>query len=251
MACAGRTNQGATPLNTSRASARKDSGFFVEQITRPVWLLSMHQTWRQGEHALLLGMTGSGKTTLARDLLPARRYVAAFAVKRFDDTLDTFAGAGYKRTAWPPSYNVERALFWPKPADLDDISSQRVKVRAAINDIFKNGGWSPFFDDVGYMAGPLGLGKEIAVLLSLGRSSHISVTCAATQPTSMTQRIPTEVWRQVSHLVAFAYHNDRDTRTVAEIMGYDHKTIRAIFDMLGPFDFLASSHGRLTIVRAT
>lgn len=220
-------------------------------MTRDEWLLHMVSEWRQGEHAALLGPTGTGKTTLARDLLPIRGWVAAFAVKRFDDTLETFPQHGYVRSGWPPDWKTRRALYWPRPRDLDDILPQRAKVRHALNDIFKNGGWAPFLDDTGFIAGILGLAKEIATFLSQGRSSHISAVCAATQPTSMVQHIPTEVWRQVSHFAVFRYENTRDRALISDITGLEKADIRAWMQRLGKFDFIAVSHGQPIIVRAT
>src|SRR3954471_22907642 len=45
-------------------------------------------TFKQGEHCTLVGTTGSGKTTLARELLlPQRDYVVVLGTKAEDDSL--------------------------------------------------------------------------------------------------------------------------------------------------------------------
>lgn len=43
--------------------------------------------WRQGEHIALAGKSKSGKTTLARQLLPRRDFVVVMATKKRDDSL--------------------------------------------------------------------------------------------------------------------------------------------------------------------
>lgn len=57
------------------------------------WYEDFRNTWQQGEHVALVGKTGVGKTSLARDILSARDYVMVLALKRKDDTLASFPRA--------------------------------------------------------------------------------------------------------------------------------------------------------------
>lgn len=224
----------------------------VPEIPTAIWLDQMWMEWEQGEHVALMGQTGSGKTTLARDLLKVRDYVVVLAVKRFDDTLDSFtAAAGYTRSSWPPDYNRRRVLIWPRPKDIDDIDGQGKHVHRVLKDVSRSGGWALFLDDTGYITGMLGEGKSVTALLNTGRSGHISVVTAMTQPTSVAARIPTETLRQVRHVLVFPYQNQRDTDTISKIVGYNRRDIEGWMKRMDPHDFLAFSHGKVTLVRHT
>lgn len=210
-----------------------------QEITRSQWLAYMRGTWRQGQHVAIMGRTGRGKTTLARDLMALRGWTVVLAIKRKDDTLETFPKAGYKIIKkWPPSFDQRRVVLWAKPKSLDDMTEQRKQITAVLNDVYSNGGWAVLFDDVARIANALGFKKWIATMLSEARSSHASIVSAMTQPSSVTQAIPSEVWRQVRFIVAFYYRVGRDLDSIADIVGYNRSTLKRWMDMLGPFDFL-------------
>lgn len=209
------------------------------ELPRAAWLAWMRLNWGQGQHIAIMGRTGRGKTTLARDLLTLRDYAVALAVKRADDTLDTFPGAGYERvTRWPPAYAQRKVLLWARPRNFDDIQKQALILRAVLNDVYENGGWGVLLDDVAYMANTLGLKKPITILLNQARSSYSSIISAMTQPSSVTQSIPSEVWRQVRFHLVFYYRVGRDLDVISDIVGYTKSQLSKWMSTLGPWDFL-------------
>lgn len=223
-----------------------------QEMTRDMWLAHMRQSWRQGQHIAIMGRTGRGKTTLARDLMALRGWSIVLAIKRKDDTLETFPRAGYRRiTTWPPRYDDHRVLFWTKPKNLHDLGEQRGKIAKVLNDVYENGGWAVLLDDVARIANALGFKREIATLLSEARSSHASIVSAMTQPSSVTQAIPSEIWRQVRFHLVFYYRVGRDLDSVSDIVGYSKSRVKQWMDMLGPFDFLCFDDlaDSVTIVR--
>lgn len=223
-----------------------------QEMSRAQWLMLMRGEWRQGQHVAIMGRTGRGKTMLARDLMALRGWSVVIAIKRADDTLDTFPRAGYKLiNKWPPAYGEQRVLFWAKPRNLHEMGEQRDRISAVLNDVYENGGWAILFDDVARVANALGFKREISTMLNEARSSHASIVSCMTQPSSVTQAIPSEIWRQVRYHLVFYYRVGRDLDAIADITGYDKKTIKSWMDMLRPFDFLAFDDltDSVTIVR--
>lgn len=210
------------------------------EMTRQQWLDMMRTEWRQGQHIAIMGRTGRGKTTLARDLMSCRGWVAVVAIKRADETIETFPPLGYKIiTKWPPQYGNNKVVLWAKPKNLSEMEVQRDQIYRLLNDVFENGGWSVLFDDVARVANALGFKKQLATLLNEARSSHASIVSVMTQPSSVTQAIPSEVWRQVRFHIAFRYRVGRDLESIADITGYNKTTLKQWMSQLNDFDFLA------------
>lgn len=227
----------------------------VPETSFQEWLARFHNTWRQGEHVVIVGQTGSGKTSIARDILAVREYVVVLAVKRNDDTIDTFRDAGYEIIkAWPPRYDQDKVVVWFRPKDLASDQEQAIKVYQVLNDIYRRGGYTPLIDDTGYVAAQLRLSSALTVLLSQARSSYISVVCALTQATSIAQRVPTETLRQVRHVLMFPYSSEQDQKALGTITGINWRRLRDIMEtQMMPHDFLAFERNTnaLTLIRNT
>ena len=193
----------------------------LTRINQKTFLAYLKRSWRQGEHVSLLGATGTGKTTLASAILAIRQYVVVIAVKRRDETLELFRKEGYRVIRkWPPTYPLRHVIFWVKPDSLsDDMGKQSVAIHRALNDIYLSGGWCVYMDEVGYLAGSLGLGKDVGVLLNQARSNHVSVVVAMTRPASVIARIPKEALNQARHVVIFKYTNIDEIEACAKVAG--------------------------------
>lgn len=221
----------------------EDVSFY--EMDRASWLAWMRREWRQGQHITIMGRTGRGKTFLARDLLTCREYVCALAIKRADDTLDTFPNAGYRlmiNKRWPPPYGTNKVLYWARPKNLTDVANQRKLVSVILDDAYENGGWTMFYDDVAFIASPKGLNqaRNVGTLFNQARSSHSSQVAAMTQPSSITQAIPSEVWRQARFHLIFYYRVGRDLEVISDIVGYRVSQLKKWMAMVraGPYDFL-------------
>ena len=173
----------------------------------------MASTWRQGEHVCLIGPTGCGKTTLARELLPLRRFVIAFAVKREDDSL-TALGWPIIRD-WPLERMYERSILWPKVETLDSFQRQHEIMRKALRDIYTRGRWTVYADDLGYMSNTLKLDREIRAIAQQGRSAKITLV-SSIQRASW---VPVDVYAQVGHLFLWRAGDARDSKRLTEIAG--------------------------------
>lgn len=194
--------------------------------------------WRQGEHLTLIGPTGCGKTTLATKLLPLRRYVAVMATKPRDPILATFKKMGYVVTReWPPRLPPEvapRVVFWPKSETMDSIKKQVPQLRMALQDIYRQGGWTVYFDELRYVTDFLGLRQEVELLLLQGRALGVSVVSGAQRPAWL----PLTVYDQATHLFLWRETDRRNLQRLAELGGVDSRKIMGILPKLSRHETL-------------
>lgn len=234
----------------------------VEKIDRDTWLELFKSSWYQGEHVVILGPTGTGKTYFAQPIVDMRDYVAVLAVKPKDETLERFKEGykyGYKRyeviRKWPPDYGTNRFIYWEKPKGLHKLREQAQKLHTALNEMYREGGWCIYIDEGGYIAGVLGLGQAIGVLLNQGRSSGISVVLCVTRPTSVVARVPKEAFSQPRHRLIFKYENRDEMKAAAQVADIDLRSLEKYMSELksyhpkGYSDFLYTGKGRTYIVR--
>lgn len=217
----------------------------------------MRRVWLQGEHVVLIGATGTGKTTIAKDLLALRDYVIVLGVKPRDRTLERFTREQpkyRKYSDWPIHAGVTHALIWIKAKEIDDAQAQAARVHRVMSGVYRDGGWCLFLDDTGYITGTLKRTQDVVMLLNTARSSNISLVAAATQPTSVVARIPSETVRQPRHYIIFKFEAEDAIKSLASITGVGRKRMEAGLTELRIYpnkttDFLSISSGEITIVR--
>lgn len=228
----------------------------IEEATVEEWFALMQETWRQGEHVVIIGPTGSGKTRIAQRLLEIRGYVVVLAVKKNDETLERFmegAKYGFSKykviSDWPPPYPYVRVILWAKPKELEISLEQKQKIAKALNAAYLAGGWTVFFDDAGYITGFLGQAMKLGILLNQGRSDHLTTVSAITQPKSVVARVPSETFKQVRHKLAFYSEYEDEVKATANIFGMNWRTLQGQMEQLGEYDFLYRGKRRLLLVR--
>lgn len=179
-------------------------------------------TWRQGEHVTLLGSTGSGKTTLARAILPMRSYVAAIATKPEDENLDALIRRdGYRRVKrWPPDERrTPRVVFWPPSGGLSDVELQREAILDVLDDIWHAGRWTVYLDEIDEVANALSMDRELRRLLRQGRAAKITMVGATQRP----RGIPLEWYSQATHLFFWQQNDEADLSRITELGGRTNK----------------------------
>lgn len=178
--------------------------------------------WEQGQHVTMIGTTGSGKTTLMRQIIGLRSYVVIFAAKGRDDTMDKFLADGYvKLERWNPDID-DYIVLWPKIRGAAHRHYQREVFEEAIDSIYRSGGWCVVFDEVSYLADTLRMTDHLKFLLQQGRSSGISVI-------GMTQRpafIPLAFYDQATHLFLWRDNDHRNLTRVGELAGLAAKAVQ-------------------------
>lgn len=212
--------------------------------------------WRQGEHVSLIGPTGTGKTTLALEILPRRQWVVAIGTKPRDTTLqgilrpgrtgrlarilgtDEGGSGDYARIGeWPPPLHTPRVVLWPRVSGMTAANRRAIQAEIigdALAEIFTAGAWCVFADEVWYLCKRLGLTEELEELWTQGRSIGISLVAATQRPAY----VPLYMYDQATHLFFWADNDEANLRRVGGIGSLSPRIIRETVAQLAPHDVL-------------
>lgn len=193
----------------------------------------------QGEHVTLVGATGSGKTTLALQLLGYRSYVCVLGTKNEDAGLyPELQGKGYVLTGKPElNYREQpRVIFRPKLADLsaESKAAQAEDFKAVLDQVFDEGRWCLYGDEIRYLSDNLGLSKELDSLWLQGRSMGISMVVSTQRPVS----IPVIAFESATHLFLFRATDRANIQRSSEFGGADVDLIRYTLPRLPRYEVL-------------
>jgi len=219
------------------------TGFvFRDQMKR------LGRTWKQGEHVLITGATGSGKTLLARHVdqlrLDAGGFVVVMVCKLGEDETIAKEFKGWKRwTKWKdnPSPEERRILLWPDTNKCKTITEalvlQRVIFGHAFDKLSKIGKWTLHVDEGLYVSSPtfLNLGNELAMLHAMGRSSKLTIVTLAQRPS----HLPLIIYSSASHAFIGRAREQTDVKRLSELGA--RNSARELSDMIagqGRHDFL-------------
>lgn len=180
--------------------------------------------WYQGEHVTAIGPTGSGKTTMVRELLRrARRlrthpWQAIFVTKRRDEIFDTFKSDGFVRMPKWEVHDAEilpRVMIAPPLPSADKKEIQASRIREALVSIYHQGGWLVELNELKHICDYLGLKADVELLLHQGRSAGISVVNEVQRP----RHVPLMAYDQADHLFMWESRDSNIRKRLAEIGG--------------------------------
>jgi energy-coupling factor transporter ATP-binding protein EcfA2 len=205
------------------------------------------RSWRQGEHVLITGETGSGKTALARHLdqirVDAGSHCIVFVCKLLPDETLTKDYKGWTR--WTKfkkrvSPHDNKILLWPNlegMSNRDAVPIQREIFREAVDAITKTGLWTIHIDEGLYFCKPsfINMEHDLEHMYFMGRSAGITMITLAQRPA----HLPLVLYGSASH--AFTGHTtvNSDMKRLSELGGPSHARDRAqAIVRQGEHDFL-------------
>lgn len=202
---------------------------------------------KQGQHALISGPTGSGKTELASQLMNCHSERGAFTVAficklRPDETLVKSYRNWTRWKTWknrPRPYD-NRILLWPdvenRPAR-EALAIQRDVFRKAMDNITSVGDWSVYFDEGLHMCDPsfVGMNRDIAMAHALGRSANLSFTTSVQRPV----HLPLILYGSASHVFVSNTTEESDLKRLSNLdTKYGRKQLEPMIAALPEFNFL-------------
>lgn len=206
--------------------------------------------WNQGDHVLVTGGTGSGKTLLARQLDEIRiqrgSIVIVFVCKlKPDDTITTHYNKrdGWVRwTTWKkrPNMTETKILFWPKVEGLsprDATALMKREFENALEEIGKQGKWTIHLDEGLFITSPayLNLGPVVGMMYALMRSSKGTLITLAQRPAHM----PVSIYANLSHAFVGRASELPDLKRLADMDSQTNsRDLQRMINQNGKHDFI-------------
>lgn len=211
-----------------------------EQLTR------FGKSWEQGQHVFVSGPTGSGKTTLTRQLVEKRLerggHVVVMVAKTVVDPTILKEYKGWTRWTSMKKKGVsphdKRILLWPKVEKLPASQALPIQkeVFAEAFDILSTvGRWTVQVDEGLYNCNPmfLNLAQPLAMGLNIGRSSDLTYVTLTQRPS----HLPLVCYSSASHAFVGQTRERSDLRRIAEMDGLSSKELLGIVSGQGRQDF--------------
>lgn len=193
--------------------------------------------WKQGQHALAVGGTGTGKSTVAGEFLPRRAQVVVAVSKGMDEIFDGPYYRDYEIIRhWRPG-KKQRVMLWPEnQKSLRETKAHKTKVFQEMFDniLLVRGNWCIDIDETHYMSDTLGLKGEVTDIMEQGRSAGISAWNNTQRPAG----IPLAVYVNTTHAWLFQAQEEYDVDRLARMANKytNAKEMKANLDVLESFE---------------
>lgn len=249
---------------------RKTPEELAQDSIRVSWEDHMEtMVWNPGEHVVLIGPTGRGKTVLWRNLIRYREqrdaHILIVATKAKDDSLGELTPSGFWVTkrqlnrhprgylltrSWSRATRVDhpRVLLWVKYRGPASVNKQRQEAQEALQDIFSQGGWTVVLDELRWFVDRMKLEQWVVDLYLQGRSLGVTAIAGTQRP----RHVPLEVYSNAMHLYIWGTKDTQDLRRLGGLGGMDELEIREAVGNLTGHDvlYIDALRERMYVTRA-
>lgn len=185
-----------------------------------------------------MGHTGSGKTTLATEILERRDYVIMLATKPRDTSVDELRespGNWITAPTWNPELGslYDHIIIAP-PHGSEDRNNQRQAFMTTMRAAYRQEGWALYADEGRYLTDNLKLAQEFETWWLQGRSMGLTVIFATQRPA----HVPLEAYSQATHLFLWGDNDERNLKRLADIGGVNSRETQRIVSHLPKHDVL-------------
>jgi hypothetical protein len=224
--------------------------------------------WNPGEHVILIGPTGRGKTVLWRELIRYREardaHVLIVATKARDSSLSGLAPGGiitkrklekhergYLLTrSWDKAVRIDhpRVLLWVKYRGPQSVIRQRAEAERALATIFAEGGWTVVLDELRWFVDRLKLENWVIDLYLQGRSLGVTAMAGTQRP----RHVPLEVYSNSMHLYIWGTKDQNDLKRLGGLGGLDDRVVKNAVGSITGHDvlYIDALRERMHITRA-
>jgi hypothetical protein len=144
----------------------------------------MPSKWKQGEHVVIVGDTGTGKTYLESKLLSYRKYILYLQSKTDDIKFDGFRKIKVALDVGSNPFDDggQRITKWLLQPKLIDLREQRYQFSRVFEKAWHEGNWTVVVDETFFLTHKLKLGDDLDMLLTQGRSKGITMIVGMQRP---------------------------------------------------------------------
>ena len=220
----------------------------VEALTPEDFLAWWADAWEVGQHVVVIGAAGSGKTTFEHLLLLPRQWVLALDPKGHDSSLSAYPG--YERTSrWPLPREMRQRLRDEEPLHVIVGNAGRTEkqwaansqlMRRVVRDVFVQGRWTLLADEGIILAHRqfVDAGENLDRLFIAARDRKLSLVYGV-QHTSLGRTGPAALpaFSQSTWVAVARTRDERLQDRLAEICGRPKAEMRGLVSALPRFWF--------------
>jgi energy-coupling factor transporter ATP-binding protein EcfA2 len=216
----------------------------VEAVRWSILAPEFLREWQPGEHVAIFGRTGTGKTTIAVDLLNGAHdrkgaRVIALGTKLRDPVLTKLGWPIIRE--WPPTYEQReggKLVYWPPYPGADDPKRREANAKRfalVLNELLYEGGWVVYLDEAIYFTETLGLRGVLDEYWNTARSAGVTLVASSQGVTW----IPRAVRTQPSWMFMFQIRDEETRMDAAKVTG--DRTLYGPMSKLRGHEFLLVS----------